>query len=82
MAKSTDDQGTTMKLLKILSVLLDLLFLASSLSHGGQLDDAIRIIALVVASIAVALAFVLIVLLAILLANQRQPPYLQLPGER
>lgn len=64
-----------MNRLKAVGLLLDLLLLAANLSTGGNLRDAIRVIALVIAGVAVALAFFLLILLAILLADQRKPPY-------
>ena len=75
MAKSNDEQGQTMNRLKAVGLLLDLLLLAASLSTDARLDDALRIVGLVVAGVALALAFVLLILLAILLADQRREPY-------
>jgi hypothetical protein len=60
---------------KAVGLLLDLLLLAVSLPTGGKLGDALRVVALVIAGVAVALAFFLLILLAILLIDQRRPPY-------
>jgi hypothetical protein len=68
-------EGATMKPIKAVGLLIDLLLLVASFSTGGRLADNIRIIALVVAGVAVALALFLCVLLAVLLLDQRQPPY-------
>jgi hypothetical protein len=64
-----------MKPAKVVGLFIDLLFLVASLSTGGRLADNLRIVALVVAGVAVALALFLIALLAVLLLDQRRPPY-------
>ena len=64
-----------MKPAKAVGLFVDLLFFAVSLSTAGKLGDALRIVALVVAGVAVALALALCVLMAVLVIDQRRPPY-------
>jgi hypothetical protein len=72
---SNGDQGQTMNRRKVVGLLLDLLLLAASSPTGGNLRESIRIIGLVVAGVALALAIALMVLMAVLLLDQRRPPY-------
>jgi hypothetical protein len=69
-----------MSRLKAVGLLLDLLLLAVSLTTGGNVGNNLRIVGLVIAGVAVALATSLSVLVAILLLDQRKPPYPMGPG--
>jgi hypothetical protein len=64
-----------MKATRAVGLLIDLLLLAVSLGSRGSLDDGIRIVGLAIAGTAFALALALMILLAILLIDQRRPPY-------
>jgi len=66
-----------MKPAKAVGLFLDLLFLVASFSTGGRLADNIRIMALVVAGVAVAVAIAFLVLLTVLFLDQRKPPYIE-----
>jgi hypothetical protein len=75
MAKSNGDQGTTMKPTKRISLLLELLMLAASLTTGGRVGDGIQAIAVLVAAVVGGLAILTAVVLTIGVVAQRQPPY-------
>jgi hypothetical protein len=64
-----------MRATKVVGLVIDLLLLAISLPTGGKLGDALRVLALVIAGVAVALALFLLILLTVVLVDQRRPPY-------
>jgi hypothetical protein len=77
MAKSNRDQGQMMTRRKAVGLIIDLLLLVVSLTTGGNVANNLRIVGLVVAGVAVAVALAFCVLLAILLIDQRKPPYIE-----
>lgn len=64
-----------MKAVKRLSLLLDLLLLAASLTTGGPVGPQIQLIAVMVAAVVGALAVFCAVVLTVGIVGQRQPPY-------
>jgi hypothetical protein len=60
---------------KRLSILLDLLLLATSLAGGGQVAEQVRDLAIAVAAALGALVIVCAVILTLGVLDQRKPPY-------
>jgi hypothetical protein len=65
---------------QLFGILLDVLFLAASLSTGGGIADGIRVIAVVVGGVVGALVIFVAAVFAVGILAQRQPPYPMEPG--
>ena len=66
-----------MKLREVIGLFIDVLLFVAPFATGGKLGESIRIVALVVAGVAVVVALAFCVLLAVLLLDQRKPPYIE-----
>ena len=60
---------------KRLSIMLDLLLLATSLAGGGQVGEQVRDLAIAVAAVLGSLVIVCALILTIGVLDQRKPPY-------
>ena len=75
MGTPSGDQGQTMKRLKILSLLIDLLLLVVNVAGGATWGLALRAIGALALACGCVVALFCIAVLALALAGQRQAPY-------